>query len=157
MKGTLGRIDKPIRCYYNNCGCLIVTSHTLGNDGYPQIQRDRKRWRLSRWVFYNNYRYLPEIVMHICDNPLCVNPAHLIAGTIKLNSCDMIKKGRAPEGKNQFTGGKKLNENQVREIKTKLIKGQSLLSLAKEYHISKKMILYIKQGKKWKYINPLTN
>lgn len=152
IKGTLGRQDKVIQCYYNKNNCLISTSHTLGNDGYPQIQRNSKRWRLSRWVFYNNYRWLPEIVMHTCDNPLCINPLHLVSGNTKENSLDMKKKGRSPSGKNQFTGGQKLDDIKAREIKIKLSQGKSLMSLAKEFNVSKKLILLIKQNKKWKHI-----
>lgn len=35
-----------------------------------------------------------ECVLHHCDNPACVNPAHLFVGDQKLNSLDRIKKGR---------------------------------------------------------------
>jgi hypothetical protein len=37
---------------------------------------------------------LAQVIMHSCDNPVCVNPAHLSAGTYQLNSDDMIAKGR---------------------------------------------------------------
>lgn len=46
-------------------------------------------------VFLDTHGYLPEVVMHTCDNPRCINPAHLKAGTTQDNVNDRVAKGRS--------------------------------------------------------------
>lgn len=44
------------------------------------------------------------IICHTCDNPPCVNPAHLFLGTFQDNSIDRNKKGRAYSTKGKNNG-----------------------------------------------------
>ncbi len=36
----------------------------------------------------------PAVVMHTCDNRRCINPTHLVSGTYRDNTQDMLAKGR---------------------------------------------------------------
>lgn len=66
------------------------------NGGYGRIRYGNRLWYAHRLAFYlANGRRQPEAVCHRCDNPPCVNPAHLRAGTLSDNCAEMWAKGRA--------------------------------------------------------------
>ena len=46
------------------------------------------------YFLYNNSINPNLILLHSCDTPLCVNPAHLSEGTPMDNKRDSIQKGR---------------------------------------------------------------
>jgi hypothetical protein len=47
-----------------------------------------------RFSFEIENGFKPEICMHKCDNPSCVNPKHLESGTQKDNMVDCVQKKR---------------------------------------------------------------
>jgi HNH endonuclease len=143
---------KPIKCLVTDNGCWECISHALDSQGkYPVITRGNRYWRLNRYIYTLYKGEIPKghVVMHICDNPKCVNPAHLKTGTPKENSMDMVIKGRQAKGVKNG-GGVKLDEEKVRAIRKDT---RSLQAIADHYGISKKLVLNVKQRKNWRHID----
>lgn len=65
--------------------------------GYPVIARGKNtNIRGHRYVYEWVYGKIPEghVIRHSCDNPLCVNPEHLIPGLPVDNVKDMDERDR---------------------------------------------------------------
>ena len=76
-------------------GCHIWTG-ALSVKGYGCTQNDGKGVRAHRvsYTIYNGQIPYGMQVCHRCDNPPCVNPAHLFLGTQSDNEQDKLNKGR---------------------------------------------------------------
>lgn len=65
-------------------------------DGYGVLVVEGRHWRAHRlaWALANENE--PDgLVLHSCDNPPCVNPAHLRVGTARDNAIDRTQRHRA--------------------------------------------------------------
>ena len=93
-------------------------------------------------------------VLHKCDTPPCVNPAHLFLGTHTENMADMVAKGRCHPGmvRGEGHGRSKLTEAGVRKIRAALRAGIRPSAIAREYPVGSAMIRRIKHGLAWTHI-----
>ena len=80
--------------------CWEWLGSTIGN-GYGQYQTLGECYA-HRVSFRLNVGEIPKgiHVLHKCDNPICVNPDHLLLGTQQDNVDDMYKKGRQDHTRN---------------------------------------------------------
>ena len=137
------KVDKTNRCW-NWTGCGVRA-------GYGQFWfkgKMRLAHRLSAY-FAGIITGLQDErhVMHTCDNPSCVRPDHLIAGTNKDNHKDKAVKGRAAKGERNSKA--KLTANKVRAIRAD---NRSQRELAKVYGVSQVAIGKIKRRQHWRHI-----
>ena len=91
-------------------------------------------------------------VLHKCDVPACVNPAHLFVGTREENLADMRRKGRGsnpPRKVGTSHHGAKLTESDVRFIR-KSPEKRSVL--AARFGVQWRAIWSIQNGRTWTHI-----
>lgn len=118
--------------------------HRLNNKGYGEFCINNIHWIASRYS-YNHYKgdVTDKHVCHSCDNPKCVNPAHLFLGDYKTNTLDCLVKGRKPT---------KLKKADIFEIRNLIKSGKSCSSISKIYKVNETTIKAIKTGRTWGWL-----
>jgi len=87
-------------------------------------------------------------VLHRCDTPACVNPAHLWVGTCADNHADKVAKGRQPRGEAMYNA--KLTEEQARFVLVSPLDGPRLAAML---GVSRACIHQIRTGRSWQSLH----
>lgn len=145
-------------------GCWLWTGASSGgapgqtygytNDG-GRAGRDLRAHRVS-WVLYRGPIPDGMHVLHKCDVPLCVNPAHLFLGTHADNMRDMVSKGRdrsvtRPDAvrKGESHHNARLTVAHVTNIRMLLALGARRQPVAEWFGVSHSLVEKIGQGRLW--------
>jgi hypothetical protein len=117
----------------------------LRNDGFMALAH-RVAYEKKTGEKINNL-----IAMHICDNPACCNPNHIVLGTHADNQKDKFEKNRQAKGeKNGFS---LLTNEQVLEARKKYKpRLVTYKMLAKEYGVCKDTMQKAIRGINWKHL-----
>lgn len=119
--------------------------------GYGAISVDGRPYKAHRLIYF---LYNPDAdenlqVLHTCDNPPCINIAHLYLGTASNNMQDRKAAGHQPNFKGENHPGAKLTEQQVSMILVESITGSTDSQIAGRYGVGRKTINNIILGRSW--------
>lgn len=136
-----------------NSGCWLWIGALSKDGGYGQISVDGKMRKAHRMMYEMHRARIPQGMeaCHTCDNPCCVNPDHLFAGSHLDNMADRERKRRRTAPRGSKHAGSKLDESQVLEIRN-LIGTKTYKEIADCYGVHKSLIYLINKGSKWAHI-----
>jgi hypothetical protein len=123
--------------------------------GYGVLSVNDKEVAAHRFAYTLLVGPIPEglWVLHHCDNPTCVNPAHLFLGTNQVNAQDRVSKRRSAIGSRH--GRSKLDPEKVRSIRRRLLLGgreNTIAVIARDFGVAPNAINNIKSGLAWAHV-----
>ena len=130
--------------------CWVWTG-CKNTDGYGRTMRNGKNIGVHRLMFILQFGEIPKgkLVMHTCDNPPCINPAHLKLGTHDENMQDMTDKGRRARFPGELNPSVKLTHQEVDKIRALVSEGLYAKDIAPLFGVSMATIYHIKNGRIW--------
>lgn len=129
-------------------GCLVWTG-AKNSQGYGSMSFGRGTILAHRLSCIVHFGEIPHglCVLHRCDNPSCIRPEHLFAGTKLDNAIDMIQKGRKVILRGASHPRSKMTVENVNVIRTSNLSASLLASM---YGVSRKQIHRIRTGVLWR-------
>lgn len=137
--------ENPEDCWEWQAGGLTT--------GYGIMRYEQKERVATHIAWHLTHGTFPaQELLHICDNPPCVNPNHLRPGSHRDNMADMVTKQRHAFG--ERAGQSKLKNVDVARIVEMVLSGISQREVARQFGVSHTTVNDICRGKTWRLISP---
>ena len=154
----------------------ILTDWPLDAKGYGRRMVGGRDWIAHRYAWSQMHGLIPAglAVCHSCDNPACINVAHLWLGTLSQNTLDRHRKGRDAVGDRngsrtrpdrrprgaamrhprmgEANGRAKVTAEDVRVIRDRAAAGVSSEVLAVDYGLSPTTVRRIILRRYWPHV-----
>ena len=143
MERLMARVERVGECW-------LVDGRT-GQNTYVKLTFRGRLTRAHRAIWQEQCGPIPQglEVCHRCDQPACVNVAHLFLGTHAENMADMKRKGRSVGHQGENHPRARLNEDIVRAMRNS---PESCAALARLYGVTPTMVSFIKRGLSWRHV-----
>jgi hypothetical protein len=109
--------------------------------------RDYRAHRFAYWLTKSDW---PPVVRHMCDNPPCCNPRHLLPRTQQDNIRDREERGRRKAPRGQDHPNARLTSQDVHAIRRRAVAGERQTLLALEFGVCVSTINNVVLGKTWR-------
>lgn len=142
--------------YKKNKGCWDCVSHKKDAFGYPRAGFLGKNTPVHRIIYTKEFGCIGKglLVRHTCDNPACINPKHLLLGTIQDNIRDRDLRGRTSRvarTNGEINGLSKTTSKEVLKIRS-LRNKKTQTEIAKMFGLSQTHVSGIQTGRYWSHL-----
>lgn len=137
--------------------CWPWTASTNGM-GYGMIWSPEfgRKILAHRYSYMQHFGALPAsaLVLHSCDNPACVNPAHLRIGNHKQNVADMDARKRRVSNtpKGEANCNAKMTADAVIKLRQRYVAGDALSDLVRDFGCTETSLKDYTTGRSWKHV-----
>lgn len=153
-EGELSPTARPIEYIVTEKGCWECVSHKANDSGYVVLHRGNYvlAHRYSYGLFFG---FIEDglVGRHVCDNTLCINPHHILAGTQLDNIRDMYGRERDRHSRGREHRWSKITEEDVEAIRSlHRTKRFTLQQLADMFRLSHSGVQSIVYNRCWKHV-----
>lgn len=153
--GEQKRFWSKVKIHDNNKDCWIWIGY-CDYKGYGSIRLNNKNvlaHRLSISIYQKAPVDNDKVVLHLCDNPSCVNPIHLLIGNHQDNMDDMKSKKRHTFGETKYNSI--LTVEKVVKARKMALKGFTTAEISRFFNVKHETIRQAINGLSWKSVNSI--